>query len=60
MKPQTSPKAQDWLNQFRAEVARLRGADPQEIYKADSVTLALLEHEQRQLSLCWNLPRKPP
>lgn len=49
-----------WLKQFRAEIARLRGAAAAETYKADSVTLALLEDEQRQLSLCWRLPRKPP
>ncbi len=44
----------DWLTRFRAEVARLRGAEAEEVFKAESITLALLEREQRQLSLDWH------
>lgn len=56
-KPRTKRES-DWLSLFRAGVARLVGGDPRAIYKADSITLALLGQEQRQLSLCWGERRK--
>ena len=49
-----------WLSRFRAELARLLGGMPEEIYKADSISLALLGQEERQQSLCWRPPRARP
>ena len=56
----TTTGADDWLMKFRAGVARLRGAAAREIYKADSISLALLKGEQRQLSMCWKTGRRRP
>ena len=60
MKLTKKPSSDDWLKNFRAECLRLRGVYPREIYKMESLSLVLLEREQRQLSLCWSSGRKPP